>query len=196
MRDRLMRDRSCRDRSAGRRPVAHRVHTLTPGVVTCASGAEFGRPCVKRRNWRAVSAPIFGSAAPGRSVFGRFTVWCSRLAYRAPDFHASTACRPDFCRLLPRRPLFPIQMPGFGALIDSRRDFCRFPPRNAPRSPFCTERAILHRKRRWSSQLRTAEATRSAESCTGRSAPSVLRRAVARANQSSHHAGCLAHGSP
>ena len=157
-----------------------------------------------------MSAPIFGSAVRGRSDFRRFTVLRGPSCLQGVGIStlqpsagliSAVCCRGDHC--------FPLQMPCFGAVIDSRREFRRFPPRNAPSSPFCTERGsartnsgrpkppgagtpvrgVLDRTgHRPFSTGRSAPAVQHRPFSTGRSAPAVLPAPT----RGSHHAGCLA----
>ena len=151
-----MPDRSCRDGLMRDRYAGTVVRAAGRWRIGCILSRQAWLParrvairpasCEKAELGRTVSAPTFGSAVPGRSVFRPLY----RLAWPVlptgclqgggfPRFNRQ--CRPDFGRLLPRRPLFPVTDALFRCAYRlSRREFCRFPPRNAPSSPFCTER--------------------------------------------------------
>ncbi len=169
----------------GRGPVAHRVHTLTPGVVTCASGTQFGRPRVKRRNWSDRKRSHFRLCDARRGpIFAALPSCVARLAYRAsgfPRFQPSAGLISAVCSAATtvsryRCPVS-VRLSTLSARISS------FPAQKR------AEFAILHRKRRCANQLRASEATRGAAPVrgvldrtghrpfsTGRSAPAVQHR--------------------
>ncbi len=200
-----MRDRSCRDRSAGRGPVAHRVHTLTPGVVACASGAEFGRPRVKRRNWSGRErshfrfcgvrpVPFFAALPSGVAVLPTGRRICT--LQRRSGVISGVCCRGERC--FPYRCRVSVRISTLGAISVVSRPETRRVRHSAPKEPFCPERAVLHRKSRSAPDEAVLEPTPAGRSHPERGVPHRVFCTVrsARANETLTPRRRLAHGSP